>query len=283
MSSEAPAPAPSPSSGPAPAPAPVNGGFGFGVAYAPFRADGTCKSEAEVKQDINALSSYSVIRLYGVECNMISNVLSAVQDTQQIWAGIYDVDKVDEQAASLIAQVSNRWNKINTVNVGNEHVQTGKASVDQVTGAIGHARNLLRYAGYNGPVVTVDTMIAMKENIALCTASDFCAINCHAFFDGNVEAKDAGSFVLKWVQEISTLAGGKRTVVAESGWPSSGGNNKAAIPAKSSQEAAIGSLKDVFQTDLILYSAFDNVWLQDNAATFGVEKHWGIYGLAPSA
>ena len=260
-----------------------DGSFGSGIAYAPFKADGTCKTADDVKKDVAALAAYDVIRIYGVECNMVSNVLTALQGNQKIWAGIYDIDQVQTQAQSLITQVNNRWDKINTVNVGNEHVQTGKASVGQVTGAIGQARGILRGAGYNGPVVTVDTMMTMQDHIELCAASDFCAINCHAFFDGNVEAKDAGQFVAKWVQKISQLAGGKKTVVAESGWPSGGGQNKAAIPAKNNQAVAIGSLKAALPANLVLYSAFDNLWLKDNAATFGVEQHWGILGTSPSS
>ena len=108
--------------------------------------------------------------------------------------------------------------------------------MSQVVAAIGTAKAALKFAGFNGPVTTVDTMskhhfrgfrsvllivgvgtkerstsvdhrndvffatipylekyliltlnlpVAIKNNIELCTASDFCAINCHAFFDGN--------------------------------------------------------------------------------------------------
>ena len=42
--------------------------------------------------------------------------------------------------------------------VGNELVNTGKASASQVVAAIASAKTTLKAAGYDGPVATVDTM-----------------------------------------------------------------------------------------------------------------------------
>lgn len=140
-------------------------------------------------------------------------------------------------------------------NRGNELVNSGTASASQVVAAIGTAKAALKSAGYSGPVVTVDTMIAMKANIELCTASDFCAINCHAFFDGNTLPSGAGDFVKNWAQQISQAAGGKTTVVTESGWPTQGNTNVKAVPSQENHQAAITSLKASFGggTNLVLY------------------------------
>lgn len=62
----------------------------------------------------------------------------------------------------------------------------------------------------------------MKNNPELCKASDYCAINCHAFFDGKVTADKAGPFVANWAKMVSDAAGGKTTVITETGWPSQG-------------------------------------------------------------
>ena len=42
--------------------------------------------------------------------------------------------------------------------VGNELVNTGKASASQVVAAIGTAKAALKAQGYNGPITTIDTM-----------------------------------------------------------------------------------------------------------------------------
>ena len=111
----------------------------------------------------------------------------------------------------------------------------------------------------------------MKNNIELCTASDFCAINCHAFFDGNTLPEDAGQFVKSWVKQISEAAGGKTTIVTESGWPHQGDPNNKAIPSPENQAAAIASLKAAFSggLNLVLYNSYNDLWKSDSADTFG--------------
>lgn len=265
--------------------APSGSGPGFknGIAYSPYRADNQCRSPDQIKLDISALKDYSVVRIYGVDCSQVTNAIAALKGSNaQIFAGVFHIDKVEAETNSLILQAKDNWSMINTVSIGNELVNSGQASVDQVAGAIGTARSLLRKAGYQGPVVTVDTMIAMKANPGLCEASDFCAINCHAFFDGHVLPEDAGKFVQGWVSDIAEKANGKKVVVTESGWPNSGLDNIDAVPSQENQEKAVASLKAAFAKDLILYSAYDNRWMTDNVKTFNAEKHWGILGQAPS-
>ena len=128
----------------------------------------------------------------------------------------------------------------------------------------------------------VDTMVAMKENPELCHASDFCAINCHAFFDGKVAAHEAGKFVLKWAEEVSRAAGGKMTVITETGWPSQGQTNGMAVPSLENQQAAIESIKQTFSNNTIFYSSYNCLWKTNSANTFGAEQYWGILGNAPT-
>lgn len=111
----------------------------------------------------------------------------------------------------------------------------------------------------------------MKDNIELCTASDFCAINCHAFFDGNTLPDEAGTWVKGWAKQISEAAGGKTTIITESGWPHQGSPNNKAIPSPENQAAAIASLKAAFGggSNLVLYNSFNDLWKSNSADTFG--------------
>lgn len=285
-STSQPAPAFSPSnSGPASYPNPVAGGPGFGsaISYSPYNADNTCKSSSQVASDLAKITGYEVIRLYGTDCNQVANVLEVIKGKGvTLFVGIFDINKVQGECQTIIDAVKGDWSHINTVSVGNELVNNGGASVGQVTGAIGQARSILKGAGYTGPVVTVDTMVAMKENPELCHASDFCAINCHAFFDGKVPAHEAGKFVLKWAEEVSQAAGGKTTVITETGWPSQGQTNGMAVPSLENQQAAIESIKQTFSSNTIFYSSFNCLWKKNSASTFGAEQYWGILGNSPT-
>lgn len=276
-----PSPAPSPPpKDPAPAP---NSDFGAGISYSPYNADNTCKSTEQVASDFQAIRGYSLIRLYGTDCNQVANVLSAIQGKGiSLLVGIFDINKLQDECKTLIDSVNGDWGSIHAVSVGNELVNQGKASVGQVTAAIGQARDILKGAGYSGPVVTVDTMVAVKANPDLCHASDFCAINCHAFFDGNVVADAAGDFVQQWVDLISEIGNGKTVLVTESGWPSQGDPNNKAVPSPENQQAAIDSIRLKLGKNVILYNAFNDLWKVDRGDTFGAEKFWGIFGNAPS-
>jgi len=201
----------------------------------------------------------------------VANVIAATKGKTKLFLGIFDINSIQSEVQKISSATNGNWGLVNTVSVGNELVNSGKASAGQVTAAIGSARSALKAAGYNGPVVTVDTMIAMKNNPTLCTASDFCAINCHAFFDGNVLAEGAGDFVKDWAQQVSKAAGGKPVVVTESGWPTQGGSNNKAVASQEAHSAAISSLKAAFGggTNLILYGMYNEGWKKDSATTHG--------------
>ena len=262
----------------------VSGGPGFalGVTYTPYNADHSCKSESQVAKDLADVKSYQVIRIYGTDCNQVANVIKATKGTVSIFAGIFNINNVQEEVNTIASAVNGNWKLINTVSVGNELVNNGKASVNQVTSAIDTARSALKAKGYNGPVVTVDTMMAMKNNPQLCHASDFCAINCHAFFDGSVLPSDAGPFVADWAKQVSHAAGGKTTVVTESGWPTKGYANKKAVPSQENHQKAMQSLNGTFSENLVMFGLYNELWKQDSGVTHGAERYWGILGNAPS-
>lgn len=280
--------APVSSPDPRPKPSPEHSGssghgFSSAVAYTPYNADQSCKSTSQVAADFQKIGGYEVVRLYGTDCNQISNVIAATHNSVKLFLGIFNIDSIQSEVQTISSAVNGDWSLVNSISVGNELVDTGKASASQVVAAIGTAKAALKAAGYNGPITTVDTMMAMKNNIELCTASDFCAINCHAFFDGNTLPEDAGQFVMNWVKQISEAAGGKTTMVSESGWPHQGDPNNKAIPSPENQATALASLKAAFGggLNLVLYNSFNDLWKSNSANTFGAEQWWGILGNSP--
>jgi exo-beta-1,3-glucanase (GH17 family) len=263
------APPPAKQSSPSSSPPPSSGGgeggsssgpgFGSAISYTPYNADNSCKSTQQVATDLQQATPYEVIRLYGTDCNQVANVIAATGGKVSLFLGIFDINSIQSEVQTISSAINGKWSLVNTVSVGNELVNSGAASAGQVTAAIGTAKAALKSAGYSGPVVTVDTMTAIKNNIELCTASDFCAINCHAFFDGNTLPSGAGDFVKNWAEQISQAAGGKTTVVTESGWPTQGDHNNKAVPSQENHQTAISSLKASFGggTNLVLYGLYN--------------------------
>lgn len=247
-----------------------------GITYSPYTPGG-CKSSSQVKDDLSKLSGYSVIRLYGTDCNQVSNVYSALGDGQKLFLGAYDTGDIENEVKTMHDGINGDWSVVDTVSIGNELVNGGQANPSEVGNYIKQARSKLQSLGYSGPVVSVDTFIATINNPDLCKYSDYMAVNAHAFFDGGVSAQDSGKWALEQLQRVSSACGNnKKVTIVESGWPSSGDTNGKAVASSSNQKDAIQSLKDSIGNDLYLFTAYNDYWKQPGY--LNCEQSWGVYG-----
>lgn len=273
---------------------PVNNATGsglFGVAYAPYNADGSCKSATQIMQDFGVIGkTYGFVRVYGMDCNQIPNVYAAAKaNNLKVFFGIFSLDNLGDQVATLVQGIEKDWSIVDTVSIGNELVNNGQASPQQIMDALKSGRALLKQAGWTGPVVTVDTFVAVLAHPELCKASDYCACNIHPFFDPNTAPGQAGVFVANQVQNIRNKLGdpSARVRVTESGWPWQGSANGQAVPGVDQQAAAISSIRAAFSSnpqDMVLFSAFNDLWKKADPPTFYAEQYWGIgTANAPSA
>ncbi|KAK7937665.1 uncharacterized protein PG986_014533 [Apiospora aurea] len=254
-----------------------------GITYSPYKGAGGCKSAAEVDADFALFAKdHGVIRLYGVDCDQVASGYAAAKKYgNKLMLGIFDINSIAQAVSTMAAGVKNDWSIVDTVSVGNELVNNGAAQVGQMLGAIEQTRTALRAKGYKGPVVTVDTFVAVIAHPELCDASDYCAVNVHPFFDPNTPCAKAGSFITSTVGRIREKLSDpkKRIVVTETGWPWKGTANGAAVPGMDTQATAIASIKTSFTSnpaDCILFTAFNDMWKKPDAGTFFAEQFWGI-------
>ncbi|KAI0394465.1 glycoside hydrolase superfamily [Xylariaceae sp. FL0594] len=267
-------------------PAPVAAASGLhGVTYSPYRGDGQCKTADEVDRDFSLFAKdYGVVRIYGVDCDQVATVSKAARKYgNKLLVGIFDIHVIDSAVATMAAGLDHDWSVVDTVSVGNELVNNGGATVDQSLGALAEARASLRAAGYQGPVVIVDTFVAVLAHPELCDQSDYCAVNIHPFFDGNTGPTEAGSFVSSIVQDIRKKLSdpSKRIVVTETGWPWQGTANGAAVPGLDHQATALSSIRSAFSSnvgDVFLFTAFNDLWKKPDPGTFMAEQFWGMGG-----
>lgn len=256
----------------------------FGVSYAPYRADGSCKQQKDVDDDMEEMSGkYSVVRVYGTDCDQVPMMYKAAKKkNMKLFLGIWQPSAVRDEAEKIIAGVNGDWDMVHTVSVGNELVNNGQASPSDIVSAVKSARSILRAAGYQGPVVTVDTFMAVQDHPELCEASDYCAMNAHPFFDSNTHASHAGRWLVDTIARVkSALSTSKRVLVTETGWPTKGMANGLAVPGLENQKLALDSIQKAFAAtpgDIILFSAFNDLWKAKAAATFDADQFWGING-----
>ena len=254
----------------------TSGNSAYGISYSPYDANSACKTQDAVNSDIAMFNGYGYVRLYGTDCNQTAMVLAAGESFGlKVFAGVYNIAEYADGVQQLIDQVNGDWSRISSVSIGNEDVNTGAATVSAVTDAVNSARSTLSAAGYTGSIVHVDVYATINENPDLCNVGDYVAANCHPYFAG-VAASDAGSYVLEQAQQLSETCSGKNVVITETGWPTGGQSYESASPSVANQKTAIASLRSSFSNNLVLFSAFNDLWKQDNAGTYGTEHYWGF-------
>lgn len=262
----------------------------YGITYSPYRGSNGCKTPAEVAADWDVFAdNHGVIRIYGVDCDQVATAYTAAKKHgNTLMLGIYDINTISESIAIMAAGVDNDWDIVDTVSVGNEMINRSAATVSQMLAALREARAALRARGYKGPVVTIDTFKAVEDHPELCDESDYCAINCHPFFDSYTGPDEAGTFLVNAMENVrSKLAdSNKRIVITETGWPWKGTPNGLAIPSPEAQDVAIKSIKSIFRArpqNVMLFNAFNDLWKVSAADTFYAEQYWGMEGRYSAA
>ena len=261
----------------------------FGVTYDPFTGTGSntrCKSDAEVADEFSKMSSYKVVRIYGIGCNIVPlAVQNAKKNGQMLMGGAYlsnqgdgeDLSTVITTWKSAIDQYADgNWDILKLFSVENEQVNNQGMTASEVVDAIRRGRDQLRGVGYNGPVGAVETVPATIDNPSICQASDVVMVNCHAFFDQNTVAGDAGTFVKGQIERVKTACNTNRVVVTETGWPHLGDANGKAVPSPDNQAKALASMRSELTSDVFIHNSFDSLWKSDSASTFNAERYWGV-------
>ncbi|KAF4970377.1 hypothetical protein FSARC_2570 [Fusarium sarcochroum] len=260
-----------------------------GIGWATFRKDGSCKTKEQIHDDLSRFEgTYSLVRTYGTECDQVAHAYSwSKSSSMKLFLGVYKMDDIQGETQRIIDGVNRDWDNVDTIGVGNEHVTFGTTAANAVS-ALKQVRQMVREAGYQGPVVWVDTSGAVINHPELCNESDYCAINAHAFFDSSVAAEESGDWLSKTINNVRAKLSDQdqRIVVCETGWPHRGDTNGRAVPGLPQQQAALTGIRELFTSnpkDLILFSGYNDPWKKSEPATFHAEQFWGINDAKSSA
>ncbi|OLL22419.1 Cell surface mannoprotein MP65 [Neolecta irregularis DAH-3] len=256
--------------------------FSKAIALGAFKDGGGCKNSQDITSDLLFLADqgYDMVRLYDIACDQVSNALSAIKQESKLsqmklLLGILTLgEKLSENVGLLAAQVAGRWESVYAVNFGNELVETGKMTADQVIRDINTGKSLLSGQGWNGPSIIIDTWVAIANSPSLCTAGDFIGANAHPYFDLHTEAATAASFLTQTViprLKSACSTSSSTILITETGWPSSGGDKA----SSSLQATAIAALESL-PVPHVLFEAFNEPSKATNSGQ-PVEGFWGIY------
>lgn len=301
--SSSPAPAPPASSSPAApqsypqsssAPAPSGGsssgistnGNKWAITYTPYTTTGQCKTADEVNSDIATIAGkgFKAVRLYATDCSGLQNVGSACQaNGLKIIIGVFIESSGISGAQSQVQQIiewgqAGNWGLVELCVIGNEAIFNGYCSAEDLAQFISSSKQAFQSAGYSGPCTTTEPLNILQENSGtLCAVIDVVASNIEPFFNSDVTADQAGSFVASQLQLTGQCCPGLTAYNLECGWPSNGSNNGAAVPGSSEQATAINGILESCGQNTVFFSYDNDEW--KDPGTFNVEQYFGCMDL----
>lgn len=258
----------------------------WAITYTPYNNDGTCKSAAAVAADIQLIKAkgFTSVRIYSTDCSAPQNVGDACKAAGLkiilgVWIDGTGLGPAGQQVATLKAWGPGNWDIVELVVVGNEALFNGYCSASELAGFITSTKSELLGAGYNGPITTTDTLGAIQAaGSTICPAVDVISANIHAYFNGAVEAAGAGAFVKSQLDLLANVCGGDKIAYnLETGWPSGGDANGAAVAGVAEQQIAIASITAQAGSKSVFFSFTNDLWKP--AGKLGVEQFWGCSSL----
>jgi exo-beta-1,3-glucanase (GH17 family) len=255
----------------------------WAITYSPYQNSGACKAASDVMSDIQDIASkgFSSVRVYSTDCSGLQNIGAACEAySLKMIIGIFISDTGISGAASQVSEIVawGQWSLVELVVIGNECVFSGYATASELASFISSCKSTFSGAGYSGPCTTTEPLNIWQENVdVLCSVVDVVGCNIHPFFNGDIDASQAGSFVASQLAIVDSLCSGKYGVNLETGWPSFGDCNGLACPGTSEQATAVKSISEAAGGKSVMFSYVDDYWKEPGA--FNCEQSWGAIQL----
>ena len=161
--------------------------------------------------------------------------------------------------------------------VGNEVLYRGDLVESELLDFMAEVRERLPA---HVPMGYVDAYYEFEDRPKVTAACDVLLTNCYPFWEG-CALPYATLYMQDMYRRVKKVANGKRVIVSETGWPSSGGNHYGA--ESSLQGAYLYFLKamewaDEDNVEMFYFASFDEEWKVSGAAGEGdVGAHWGLW------
>jgi exo-beta-1,3-glucanase (GH17 family) len=259
---------------------------GISICYSPYTNNqnpekGDPVPMEQMEWQLNVLYPYAdTIRTFGVSGDMYQLYKTAKETygyriIAGCWLGAGYTESAIKKELDTLIDVANRgWCDIAVV--GSECLYRGDFTESQLIGYIQYVKNGIQDKSI--PVATSDTagaLLSAKDLVSLC---DIVLATCYPFFEG-VNIKDAAAALKSMYDNLTTKYPGKEVIISETGWPSQGSAEGAAVPSE--QNAAlyfneVYSWSEANDIEIVYFSAFDEGWKIEGSAG-DVGGHWGHF------
>ncbi|KAL8946221.1 MAG: hypothetical protein Q9222_007354, partial [Ikaeria aurantiellina] len=244
------------------------------MTYSPYTNTGGCKPSSDIASDVSTIASkgFSSLRLYSTDCNGLSAVASpALSHSLNLVLGVYisasGISAARPQIQEIVtwANDNGHWQGVEMIVIGNEAVFNNFCSAEELAAFVAEAKAAFQAAGFQGPVTTTETVETLTQHKdTLCPVCDVAAANIHPFFNGDVTAAQAGEFVASQLELLESVCpGGKKAMNLETGWPSKGSANGAAVPGSWEQRVAVEGIREKAGGKSAFFSFVDDGWKEE--------------------
>ncbi|KAI9483021.1 MAG: glycoside hydrolase superfamily [Benjaminiella poitrasii] len=243
-----------------------------GVTYTARNPDGSCQTTTEIMNAVKQMKSdgISSIRTYSQECNLLPNILKAIQTNgggmtvlAAVWIDGTSNDDVEITRLKTNLKSSSDTSSIRGILVGNEVLFKNQMSSSQLIQKI----KTVKAISGGIPVGSAETDATYSND--LMAASDFIGVNIHPFF-AEVSVNDAYNNLVSRFNAFKSKAGGKKVYITETGWPSEGSNDGSAQPSLANTK----TFATTISKSSLPYYYFE--WEDSAWKASGTESHFGL-------
>ncbi len=183
-----------------------------------------------------------------------------------------DMERNEKEIESLISLA--KAGLVNMAAVGNEVLLRGEITEQELLQYIIRVRQALPVSI---PVGYVDAYYQYLDRPALVNACDVILANCYPFWEG-ANNLYALSYLSSMMEMTQKAAGGKKVIITETGWPSTGEKVEAAEPSMLNAMRYFVVVQDWAKnnhTEIFYFSSFDETWKIKQEGNVGAG--WGIW------
>lgn len=187
------------------------------------------------------------------------------------WIG-NDRERNEREISSLLKLAADGLVDIATV--GNEVLLRNELQEQEL---LGYIRSVKAALPGHVPVGCVDAYYEFLDRPALTQACDVVLPNCYPFWEG-VDITQAPHYLKHMHALVKQAAGGKKVIIAETGWPGQGQTVSAAVPSSENAMRYFIETQDWARlegVELFYFSSFDEAWKV--GAEGDVGANWGLW------
>ncbi|KIX99308.1 uncharacterized protein Z520_04884 [Fonsecaea multimorphosa CBS 102226] len=257
----------------------------WGMTYSPYTASGGCKDAGTIASDMAVIAQkgFPSVRVYSTDCSTLENIGGSARDNGLklilgVWISSTGISGAQGQVHDIVAWA--QWDIVELVVVGNEAVFNGYCSASELAGFISSSASAFKAAGYTGAITTTEPLSVWQDTSsasAFCSVVDIVGANLYAFFNADVTADKAGSFIQSEIDILNSVCSGKAVYVLESGWPHAGNCNGLACPSPENQATALKGIQATAGAQVVFLSYEDEPW--KDPGQFDVEQYWGCVNV----